>query len=504
MTGLYGSDLGPAAQRIALLNGDVPIAVYGLGKMGLPVASVLADVTGSVVGADIDEDVVDAVRRGECPVSGEPGLPELLSDVVDAGRLDAVSDPAEAADDAAIHVVVVPTLVDDDGEVDLSALGAVLEDVAAGLDPGDTVCIESTVPPRTCADVVVPTLAGRSGLSETSFGVAFCPERTLSGRALEDIREAYPKVVGGVDEESTRVAALLYDEVTDNDVITLDDATTAEAMKVFSGVYRDVNIALANEFARYADAMEIDVRDAISAANSQPHSKILSPGPGVGGHCIPVYPHFLLSTFDVESPLTRVGRAVNESMPAFTVDLVRDALADAGTETAEATVLLLGTTYRPGVAETRNSPAVPIAEGLAKRGADVYSSDPLVDGPDRIAAEPVPLQRGLDLNPDAIVVVTPHEEFASIDWADVEPTIVVDCHDALDLEGTRHAGYAIGSPRARSDPRADANAVRGEPRGGTETVNDGVGELSGSRTVFDGGEEETDDANREPRDRSER
>ncbi|WP_336023544.1 nucleotide sugar dehydrogenase [Halobellus salinisoli] len=502
MTGLYESDLTPSAQRDALVSGEVPIAVYGLGKMGLPVASVLADVTGSVIGADVDQDVVDAVRHGECHVTGEPGLPELVAEMVAADRLRAVSDPTEAAESAAVHVIVVPTLLDDSDEVDLSALGSVLRDIAAGLDPGDTVCLESTVPPRTCEDVVVPRLAGRSGLDPASFGVAFCPERTLSGRALTDIREAYPKVVGGVDDESTRVAALLYDEVTENDVITLPDATTAEATKVFSGVYRDVNIALANEFARYADELAIDVRDAISAANSQPHANILSPGPGVGGHCIPVYPHFLLSPFDVESPLTRVGRAVNESMPAFTVDLVRDALADAGVETADATVLLLGTTYRPGVAETRNSPALPIAEGLAKYGADVYSSDPVVDGPDQIAAEPVSLRQGLDLDPDAIVVVTPHEEFTSIDWANVEPTVVVDCHDALGLDGTAHAEYAIGSPRARATVAAEAGAAENTTRSDSEAVSHGSDGTDRTATVFDGGD--LGAASREGGDRSER
>ncbi|MGQ4556063.1 nucleotide sugar dehydrogenase [Halobellus sp. GM3] len=482
MNGLYDADSPPEEQREALTGGDVPVAVYGLGKMGLPVAAVLADVTGAVVGADIDPAVVDAINDGECPVSGEPGLPALVGDAVGSGALRAVADPRLAAAEAAVHVVVVPTLLTEDDEPDLSALEAVLGDVATGLAPGDVVCVESTVPPRTCADVVDPWLAARSGLSTSDFGVAFCPERTLSGRALTDIREAYPKVVGGVDDESTRVAALLYDEVTENDVIALPDATTAEATKVFSGVYRDVNIALANEFARYADVLGIDVRDAIEAANSQPHARILSPGAGVGGHCIPVYPYFLLSAFDVHSPLTRVARAVNDSMPAFTVDLARDALDDAGTPTEDATVLLLGTTYRPGVAETRNSPALPIAEGLSRYGADVYCHDPVVDGPERIAAEPVTLDRGLALDPDAVVVVTPHEEFTTLAWDRVAPTVVIDCQDAVDLDGTDHAAYTIGRPRRRVEE------ARGSDAGTAERA----------RATTDGG------ADPEPGDRAER
>ncbi|MWV65480.1 nucleotide sugar dehydrogenase [Halorubrum sp. JWXQ-INN 858] len=446
MTGPYGAETDRESLRAAIRNGEVPVAVYGLGKMGLPLAAVFADVTGNVIGADIDESVVESIGRGECHVGGEPGLPELVAQTVADGSLETVADPTVAADRAAVHVVIVPTLLTAGRRPDLSAVEAVIDDVATGLDPGDLVCIESTVPPRTCVDEVVPRLAERSAVDEGSFGVAFCPERTASGRALRDIREAYPKVVGGVDADSTRAAAALYDEVTRNEVIEVSDATTAEAMKVFSGVYRDVNIALANEFARYADDLGIDVREAIDAANSQPLANVLSPGPGVGGHCIPVYPHFLIDHFETSSPLIRIARAVNDGMPSFTVERVRDALYDAGVPVEEATVLVLGATYRPGVKELRNSPSDRIAELFSRYGASVYWSDPLIDDPDAIPGERLPLADVADADPDAIVVATPHEPFVELDWSAIPPTIVVDCHDALDLADTHHVEYTIGSP----------------------------------------------------------
>lgn len=443
---LYGSDGETDIQRNALISGEIPIAVYGLGKMGLPVAAVLADVTGNVIGADIDPNVAESVDRGECHVVGEPGLDELVADAVSDGSLSATSSPSDAASAGRIHVIVVPTLLSEDNRPDLSAVRGVLDDIATGLDPGDTVLLESTVPPRTCIDLVGPRLAERSGLERGEFGVAFCPERTLSGRALEDIRRAYPKIVGGVDDESARVARLLYDEVTENDVIVLDDATTAEAAKVFGGVYRDVNIALANEFARYADPFGIDVRAAIEAANSQPHCRILSPGPGVGGHCIPVYPYFLLEESDVHAPLIRIARLINDEMSTYTVDRLRDGLADSGDPLDGATVLVLGATYRPGIPELRNSPAISITERLARLGASVYTCDPLVDDIEPLAGELISLDDAASLNPDGVVVVTPHDAFTDFEWGAFDPTVVVDCHDAVDLDGSSHLEYTIGRP----------------------------------------------------------
>lgn len=470
---LYDSPISRTDQQRALTSGNVPIAVYGLGKMGLPIAAVLASVTGNVIGADVDPEVVERVNAAESHVDGEPGLDELIAETVSNGSLTAVSDPDRAAETASVHVVIVPTLLTESNGCDLSIVDAVVDSIATGLDPGDAVFVESTVPPRTCTDRIAPRLAEHSELDPGTFGVAFCPERTSSGRALRDIREAYPKVVGGVDAESTRVAELVYDEVTDNEVITVRDATTAEATKVFGGVYRDVNIALANEFARYADSMGIDVREAIDASNTQPFSRILSPGPGVGGHCIPVYPYFLLNGFEVDSPLIRISRAINDEMPAYTVDRVRSILAAEaaagehrerppdGSELDGARVLVLGVTYRPGVDELRNSPAHEVIEGLARRGATVDACDPVATDLSAFAATPVSMSTAADGSYDAVIVVTPHEAFSAFDWDRLQPTAVIDCHDAIDVSGTDHREYTLG--RAMALDGADAGEERQRP-----------------------------------------
>jgi len=442
--GLYGSELDEAAQREALLNGRVPVAVYGLGKMGLPLAAVYADRTGRVTGADVDSAVVESVNAGESHVDGEPGLAELLERTVDDGSLQAVSEPAAAAVDARLHVVIVPTLLTDEGTADLRIVKSVAEDIAHGLNAGDLVVIESTVPPRTSEDVIEPLLAAESGLSVGEFGLAFCPERTKSGRAIRDIRGSWPKIVGGVDNESTRAAALVYDQLTSNDVIRTSDATTAEAVKVFEGVHRDVNIALANELATYTDDLGIDVREAIAVANTQDECDILRPGPGVGGHCIPYYPYFLFGEYDAESPLLRTARNVNDEMPAFVVGKLTSMLADRSTTLGDATVLVLGGTYRAGVAETRASPAIGLTETLAANGANVEIVDPLLESFKEFEATPVSLKSCYETTYDGVVLVTAHEEFSAIDWDAFEDPVVVDTRAVLDSETVGHTVYTVG------------------------------------------------------------
>jgi UDP-N-acetyl-D-mannosaminuronic acid dehydrogenase len=443
---LYGSGASSSRRRRALTNGQIPVAVYGLGKMGLPLAAVFADVTGNVIGADTDPSVARAVARGECPVEREPGLPELVRAQVEAGALDATASPVQAAEQAELHVVLVPVGVDPDDSVSLASLTAATRAIASGLDPGDLVVVESTVPPGTCSEAVHPLLEAESGLQRGEFGLACCPERTMTGRALTDIRGAYPRIVGGVDEPSTRAAVDVYDQLTSNEVIPVSDMTTAEAVKVFEGVYRDVNIALANELARFTDDLEIDVTEAIEAANTQPYCDIHTPGVGVGGHCIPVYPQFLIEEVASAAPLLRTARAVNDGMPDFAVRKLADLLAEEGTDLADATVLVLGIAYRPHVDEVSNSPGIAVAERLWDRGAEVLAVDPVVSGLD-LAGALIELEEAYRRPLDGVVLATFHDAFADIDWTALGGTdglAVVDGRQALDLDGTAHRVYTIG------------------------------------------------------------
>ncbi|WP_017343082.1 nucleotide sugar dehydrogenase [Halorubrum sp. T3] len=449
--GLYGADASAARQRAAFRAGEVPVAVYGMGKIGLPLSLVYAEATGAVTGVDIDPGRVAALNDGANPFDHEPGVSSLLSNAVADGRFVATTDGEAAASAARVHVIVVPTVIDGDDDPDLAALEAAAETVRAGLDPGDAVFVESTVPPGTCADVIGPILtAGDREPGE--FGLAHTPERTASGRALEDIRGSYPKIVGGVDAESARVAEFVYDELTDNEVIRTSDARTAECVKLFEGVYRDVNIALANELATLTDEFGVDVVETIEAANTQPFCDILTPGAGVGGHCIPYYPYFLLDGIDDRAALIRTARDVNERMPGFVVETLVDQLEATGSVDG-ATVALFGVAYRAGVPETRASPAIDIAHRLDRLGATVLAVDPILDALPEMPGEHVPLDEIAARDVDAAVLVTAHNEFDDFDWTAFERTgpdgertgiPVVDGRQALDLSATAHDVYTVG------------------------------------------------------------
>lgn len=434
----------------ALTSGDVTIAVYGLGKMGLPLAAVFADAGACVIGVDIDENVVDAINHGICHVTGEPGLPELVKRNVDNHRLSATSDLVRAAKDADVMVILVPTLLDEHNNPDMSIVESVCENIAEGLETGDFVIQESTVPPRTTENLILPILE-KSGLHLGDFGVAHCPERTSSGRAIVDITAAYPKIVGGLDERSTETARAVYSSINKKGVIAVSNATAAESVKVFEGLYRDVNIALANELAMICDELGIDATEVFDAANTQPYSHIHAPGCGVGGHCIPVYPYFIINTVKSGTDMLKLARRINDDMPEYTVNMLTHALADLGTMISGARVLVLGVTYRGDVNETRFSPAIDLINELKKGGAEVFAYDPLVEGVERFGAIPCDLD-SID-GIDAILIASDHAEFRNIDWDRISKRmrhkVVVDGRGVVDAAALRDRGYlyrAVGRP----------------------------------------------------------
>ena len=253
-------------------------------------------------------------------------------------------------------------------------MDAAVSAIGTGLRPGTTVVLESTLPVGDTRDRYAPMLTEASGLTlEDDLFVAFSPERLYSGAALRNLA-TYPKLVGGVGEASTARASAFYASVLDADVVAMSSAEAAEFAKLADTTYRDVNIALANEFARYADRIGVDVLEVIGAANSQPYSHVHQPGLGVGGHCIPVYPRFLLDRAP-EMELVGLARRINDGQ----VDVALDGLAETLGTLSGASILVLGLTYRERVKELAYSRALPLITGLRERGADVLAFDPLLD-----------------------------------------------------------------------------------------------------------------------------
>jgi len=437
------------AVREAFTSGKVTVAVYGLGKMGLPLAAVFADKGARVIGVDISPQVVAQVNKGKCPVSSEPGLPEMLGASVASGKLRATADAFAAARESDVMVVLVPCLLDDDKSPDLTAVTAVCSAISRGLSEGDLVILETTVPPRTTKDVVLPILK-QSGLKEGKFGLAFCPERTSSGRAVRDITDAYVKVIGGIDKESTDTAAAIYSVINKKGVTIVSDTTTAEAVKLFEGIYRDVNIALSNELALVCQEIGVNVAEVFKVANEpvveqtgHPYTNLLQPGAGVGGHCIPVYPYFVTRTVKSDTGLIKLARRINESMPYHVVGLVREGLKQTGRSVKGSNILVLGLAFRGGVKETRNSPAIPIIQRLKDLRANVFLYDPLFSK-EEIESFGAKYSDTFD-NMDCAVIVTDHKEFRECDWQKIgsgmRSKVIVDGRQVVDPARVGKLGF---------------------------------------------------------------
>lgn len=433
----------------AFSNGRVTTAVYGLGKMGLPLATVFAERGARVIGVDISPEVVDQVNEGKCPVPNEPGLPEMLKANVARGRLSATRDGVTAAKESDVMVILVPCLLNSDKSPDLTAVTTACSSISQGLSRGGFVIIETTVPPRTTKGVLLPILK-QSGLKEGEFGLAFCPERTSSGRAIRDITGAYPKVVGGIDRESTETAEAIYAVVNKKGVVTVSDTTAAEAVKLFEGIYRDVNIALSNELALVCREISVNPAEVFKVANEpvseesgRPYTSLLQPGAGVGGHCIPVYPYFITGTTGTDTSLIKLARKINDSMPYRMVDLVMEGLNEAGRSMKGSSILILGLAFRGGVKETRNSPAIAIIQRLKELHANVFLYDPLFSK-EEIESFGAEYSNSFD-NMDSVVIVTNHREFGEYDWQKIgdkmRSRVIVDGRQLVGPEKARRLGF---------------------------------------------------------------
>ena len=358
------------------------ISVVGMGKIGLPLAVQYALKGHEVWGCDINEATVEAINSGQEPFPGEAHLSELLPRVTGGGALRATTNTTEAVAHSEAVVVVVPLFVDQDAVPDFGAMDAATQAVGAGLQRGALVSYETTLPVGTTRNRLAPALAALSGLTlgEDLF-VVFSPERVLTGRVFADLRR-YPKLVGGIDATSEEHGVSFYESVLDfdqrddlprpNGVWRLGSSEAAEMAKLAETTYRDVNIALANQFALYALKTGIDTGAVIEACNSQPFSHIHSPGIAVGGHCIPVYPRLYLWN-DPDATVVSAARAANAAAPEMWVQQLEEAAG----QLADKDAVILGGAYRGGVKETAFSGVFAVKDALERRGARVAVHDPL-------------------------------------------------------------------------------------------------------------------------------
>jgi nucleotide sugar dehydrogenase len=442
-------------------SGEYKIAIYGLGHVGSPMASVWLRAGAHVIGVDKSPTVLERASKAESHIP-EPGVNDAFAKGLVTERFEIYKDPVKASHDSYFKMICVPVLLSNNNRSpDLSAVKEVSLAIGRGLKKGDVVALNPSVPPGTTEEVVLPILEKESGLVvENDFYMLYNPERIYEGRAILDIEQRYPAVISGAGIKSLEIGRIIYPLVFKRGVHSVSNIKTAETEKLLEGVYRDVNIALANELAKFCEKIGVNFWESRDAANSQPFCHLHSPGVGVGGACIPVYPQFILHAakqVNVDSDLTKLGRALNDAMPAY---CVREAIKLVGGRSKSQdnsldrmTVTLLGLAFRGGVSDTRLSPTYEVIREFQKmRVKEIRVHDPLVkNDPELHKHQNVILSSNLTSalkGTDLIMIVADHADYRALTPDLTGGVPIYDGRGILDrtiFDHTMYATIGIGS-----------------------------------------------------------
>lgn len=420
------------------------ITIYGLGHIGLPTAALFAKSGMQVTGVARNKEKLAMINKGKSPII-EPFLDDLVFEAVKQGKLSATDDGVSAARNSDIIIVIVPTPMDKFNRADLDAVEATCETISKGLKKDDLVIIESTVPQGTCKEIVIPILE-KSGLKAgKDFSLAYTPERALPNNTIYEMTHN-ARIIGGIDEKSTKMAVQLYNKITKGDIIKVKNLVTAETVKLIENTFRDVNIALANEITMICEGLSVDVMEAINAANHHPRVNILQPGPGVGGHCLAIDPYFIVETAEqkgLDAPLIRTARHTNEKMPNHVTKLINDALKESGLKIKDSKIGILGVAYKGNVADARETPAEPLIKTLNEKGAKVYAHDPYTPHEEiaSLGAEPVRIEKVLEC--DCVVLITDHDNYKAIKPEQIKNNVLVSTRPVLNLDEFKKKGIIV-------------------------------------------------------------
>jgi len=400
---------------VSWVSKSMAIAVIGLGKIGLPLAVQYAKKGKRVIGVDTNEGTVSKVNRGIEPFPGEENLSVFLKEVTEKGHLFATSSYEVALMHADVIVIATPLLIDHSNQPDFSILDSVSQSIGQNIRKGTLVILETTVPIGTTRNRLTKIIEKNSSFEAgKDFLVAFSPERVFTGRIFEDLKK-YPKLVGGISEDSALRAKEFYENVLDfeersdlkrkNGVWLMQSTEAAEFSKLAETTYRDVNIALANQFAKHASQLKLNIHEILEASNSQPFSHIHTPGIWVGGHCIPVYPHLYVWT-DESAKIVKVSREINESMASYAISKVEEEIGTL----KDLNVLILGVGYRSGVKEVANSGAFFLRDKLERLECRVTVFDDLYSENEISSLGLIPYTG--EVNPEIIIIHTEQPSFS--------------------------------------------------------------------------------------------
>jgi nucleotide sugar dehydrogenase len=412
-------------------SGEYVISVYGLGHVGAPITSCWLRSGITIIGIDKSKKVSENAKKGLTHIP-EPGVNESFSEGIENGKFLIYDDPIKASIDSKLKMICVPVLIKNK-KPDLTAVGEVAISIGKGLKKNDIVSLHPSVPPSTTEKFLIPILEKSSKLKAgRDFFVIYNPERIYEGRAIYDIEEGHPGVVSGIDKYSLELAEKIFSLIFKKCVITISTLKTAEAEKLFEGVYRDVNIALANELSIFSEKLGIDFWEAQRAANSQPFCHIHKPGIGVGGACIPVYPQFILDVAGknkIECKITKAGRAINDNMPFYSISNALKLIPKKDFKKTKITIL--GLAFRGGVADNRLSPTYALVRKLLQlKITNIIIHDPLSNDELLVAKNKnIKITNDLEYalkNRDLIILATDHKEYVNLSKAQTGKTPIYD------------------------------------------------------------------------------
>jgi len=410
------------------------VTIVGLGYIGLPLACLCAEKGLEVHGIDIDKEKISLIGQGISPID-DPELKKKVNNL--KGKISAKTNFDDAIKKSQIVIVCVPTPVDDKRLPNLNPLKSACESISKTLQKGTLIVIESTIFPGTTEEVILPILKK----SSTDFFLAHCPERIDPGNKKWTI-DNLPRVVAGIDKKSTKKAAKFYRGIISSEITELSSVKAAEATKIMENTFRDINIAFVNEMAMSFDKAGIDILEVIRGASTKPFAFMPHyPGAGVGGHCIPVDPYYLIEKakqIGFNHKFLSLGREINTHMPNYTVELLESQLKKQSKSINGAKVGVMGLAYKANVDDIRESPALAIINILKEKKADISIFDPLVKNKSNVDNLDELLQKS-----DYIILVTDHKEFKSIDLERLKKnkiSIVIDGKNCLDKDKVKALG----------------------------------------------------------------
>ena len=435
--------------RNSLVTKSLKVCIVGIGRIGLPTALSFAKVGLQTIGADINEKLVDSINAGNFPLKDEPGYEDIFNSVRKNGNFSATTDINEAISKSNLILLSLPTPMDENNIPIYLALESVGKQLSQTLQSNSLVVVESTIEPGFIENVMIKRIEGDSGLHVgKNFTIGVCPENANPGEILHDFT-GLPRLVGGMDEQTTKIIALIYDFVFSVELVTMPDCKTANAVKLTTNVFRDINIAFVNELSLMFEKLGIDTLKVLDAAKRKYNFQIHYPGAGVGGPCLPINSYQFLNTakrIGSELNIVKYGRAINEKMPDHVVNLTLDGFKKCNKSIKDSTLLILGVSYKPDVKDIQLSPAEIIIKKLKALGAKIRIYDPYYKDNQVFGINVEHNIQDVLSEVDASIIVTAHKEFQEINpkiFTKMKTPILIDSRGIIDISSANSAGLVF-------------------------------------------------------------